>query len=119
VRGQGANTCAQNALAHIHRRCMDCMKQYQSVWMALKNLATIMKKNGWQGRLQELVDDHVKPLMDPYATGEGRCHVSWIWMMDGVDHGDDGDDNGKHSLWSIFCKLTYYKVCELSGAKAV
>ncbi|KAG2037620.1 hypothetical protein BDR03DRAFT_933871 [Suillus americanus] len=68
-------------------------------WMALKSLATIMKKNGWQGRLQELVDDHIKPLMDPYATGEGRHHVSWIWMMDGVDHGDDGDDDGVRIEW--------------------
>ncbi|KAG1806125.1 uncharacterized protein BJ212DRAFT_1303777 [Suillus subaureus] len=52
-----------------------------------------MKKNGWQGRLQELADDHAKPLVDPYAAGEGRHHVSWIWMMDGVDHGNDGDDD--------------------------
>ncbi|KAG2038609.1 hypothetical protein BDR03DRAFT_1009599 [Suillus americanus] len=58
-----------------------------------------MKKNGWQGRLQELADDHVKPLMDPYATGKGRRHVLWNWMMDGVDHGDDGDDNGVRIEW--------------------
>lgn len=95
VRGQGANTRAQNALARIHRRRTACVKRYRSVWMALKSLGTIMKKTGWQGRLQELADNHVKPLVDPYATGEGRRHVSWIWMMDGVDHGNEGDDDGK------------------------
>ncbi|KAG1904044.1 uncharacterized protein F5891DRAFT_1126943 [Suillus fuscotomentosus] len=90
VRGQGANTRAQNALARIHRRRTACVKCYRSAWMALKSLATIMKKTGWQGRLQELADTHIKPLVDPYATGEGRHHVSWIWMMDGVDHGNEG-----------------------------
>ncbi|KAG1828061.1 hypothetical protein EV424DRAFT_1471297 [Suillus variegatus] len=93
VRGQGANTRAQNALARIHRRRTACVKRYC--------LATIMKKTGWQGRLQELADTHVKPLVDPYATGEGRRHVSWIWMMDGVDHGNEGDDDGKHSSWAL------------------
>ncbi|KAG2103746.1 uncharacterized protein F5147DRAFT_746673 [Suillus discolor] len=99
VRGQGANTHAQNALACIHRRRTACAKRYQSAWMVLKSLATIMKKNSWQGRLEELADDHVKPLMDPYATGEGRHHVLWIWIMDGVDHGDDGDDDGVRIEW--------------------
>ncbi|KAG1888370.1 hypothetical protein F4604DRAFT_1916291 [Suillus subluteus] len=99
VRGQGANTRAQNALARIHRRRTACVKRYRSAWMALKSLATIMKKTGWQGRLQELADTHVKPLVDPYATGEGRRHVSWIWMMDGVDHGNEGDDDGVRIEW--------------------
>ncbi|KAG2031834.1 hypothetical protein BDR03DRAFT_936192 [Suillus americanus] len=99
VRGQGANTRAQNALAHIHRRHTACMKRYWSAWMALKSLATIMKKTGWQGRLQELADTHVKPLVDPYATGEGRRHVLWIWMMNGIDHGNEGDDDGVRIEW--------------------
>ncbi|KAG1740076.1 hypothetical protein EDD22DRAFT_982245 [Suillus occidentalis] len=99
VHGQGANTRAQNALARIHQRCMACVKRYWSAWMALKSLATIMKKNSWQGRLQELANNHIKPLMDPYATGEGRRHVSWIWMMDGVDHGNEGDDDGVRIKW--------------------
>ncbi|KAG2743901.1 hypothetical protein P692DRAFT_20878551 [Suillus brevipes Sb2] len=103
VRGQGANTRAQNALARIHRRCTACVKRYRSVWMALKSLGTIMKKTGWQGRLQELADNHVKPLVDPYATGEGRRHVSWIWMMDGVDHGNEGDDDGVRIEWCKSC----------------
>ncbi|KAG2143995.1 hypothetical protein BD769DRAFT_1383033 [Suillus cothurnatus] len=86
------------------RRPMMHWKNFSSsVWMALKNLATIMKKNGWQGRLQELADNHIKPLVDPYATGEGRCHVLWIWMMDGVDHGNDGDDNGVRTEWCKSC----------------
>ncbi|KAG2338577.1 hypothetical protein BDR05DRAFT_1004149 [Suillus weaverae] len=87
IRGQGANTQAQNALARVHQR------------MALRALATIMKKKDWQGRLQELADDHVKPLVDPFATGEGRCQVLWIWMMDGVNCGDEGDNDSVRIEW--------------------
>ncbi|KIK35562.1 hypothetical protein CY34DRAFT_16941 [Suillus luteus UH-Slu-Lm8-n1] len=103
VRGQGANTHAQNALARIHQRRTACVKHYRSAWMVLKSLATIMKKTSWQGRLQELADTHVKPLMDPYATGKGRRHVSWIWVMDGVDHGNEGDNNGVRIEWCKTC----------------
>jgi hypothetical protein len=95
IRGQGVNTRAQNALARVHGRCSVCVKQYRSAWMALKALATVMTKKNWQGKLQELRDDDIKPLMDPFATGEGRRQVSWIWMMDGVDHSDEGDNDGQ------------------------
>jgi hypothetical protein len=98
VRGQGGNTRAQNALAHVHARRTACAKRYRSAWVALKALATMTKKNDWQGRLQELADDHIKPLVDPFATGEGRRQVSWIWMMEGVDcSSNEGDTDGKYS----------------------
>ncbi|KAG2338570.1 hypothetical protein BDR05DRAFT_978103 [Suillus weaverae] len=91
--GQGANTQAQNALARVHGRCTACVKRYRSAWVALKALATVTKKKDWQGRLQELADDDIKPLVDPFITGEGRRHVLWIWMMDGVDCSDEGDND--------------------------
>ncbi|KAG2105070.1 uncharacterized protein F5147DRAFT_746489 [Suillus discolor] len=99
MRGQGANTRGQNTLAHVHRKRTACVKRYRSVWIALNALATIMKKKDWEGRLQELADGHIKPLVDPFATGEGRHHVSWIWMMDGVDCGDEGDNDGVQIEW--------------------
>ncbi|KAG1774895.1 hypothetical protein EV702DRAFT_1047420 [Suillus placidus] len=88
-----------NALACVHGRRTACVKRYRSAWVVLKALATAMKKKDWQGRLQELADDDIKPLMDPFATGEGRCHVSWIWMMDSVDCSDEGDNDGVHIEW--------------------
>ncbi|KAG1772260.1 hypothetical protein EV702DRAFT_1181338 [Suillus placidus] len=84
---------AQNALACVHGRRTACVKWYRSAWVALKALATAMKKKDWQGRLQELADDNIKPLMDPFATGEGRRHVSWIWMMHSIDCSDEGDND--------------------------
>ncbi|KAG2041298.1 hypothetical protein BDR03DRAFT_932218 [Suillus americanus] len=83
---------AQNTLSRIHGRRTVCLKRYWSTWLALKALAT------------ELQDDDIKPLMDPFATGEGRRQVSWIWMMDSVDCGDEGDNDvdvvqGVHIEW--------------------
>ncbi|KAG2358779.1 hypothetical protein BDR07DRAFT_1452576 [Suillus spraguei] len=76
IRGQGANTQAQNALTCVHARQAACVKHYRTAWGALKCLAPILKK--------DLSDDDVKPLIDPFATqGEGRRRLTWIWMMDG------------------------------------
>ncbi|KAG1861320.1 hypothetical protein F4604DRAFT_1684122 [Suillus subluteus] len=58
-----------------------------------------MKKKDRQGRLQELADDHIKPLVDLFATDEGKCQVLWIWMMYGVNCSDEGDDNGVRIEW--------------------
>jgi hypothetical protein len=69
------------------------MKRYRAAWGALKSLAPILKKVDWRGRLRDLSDDDVKPLIDPFATqGEGRRRLTWIWMMDGVDSRADGGD---------------------------
>lgn len=98
MRGQGANTRGQNALARVHARRTMCVNRYRSAWTALKSLAMVLKKKDWRGKLQELADDHIKPLVDPFGVGEGRRQVSWIWMMEGIDcDGNDSVDDGKYS----------------------
>jgi hypothetical protein len=73
IRGQGANTQAQNALTCVHARQAACVKHYRTAWGALKCLTPILKKVDWCGRLQDLSDDDVKSLIDPFATQrEGR-----------------------------------------------
>jgi hypothetical protein len=101
IRGQGANTRAQNALARVHARQAACAKRYRAAWEALKSLALIMKKVDWRGRLRDLSNDDVKPLIDPFATqGEGRRRLTWIWMMDGVDSPADdcNDEDGEFCI---------------------
>ncbi|KAG1781169.1 hypothetical protein EV702DRAFT_1177489 [Suillus placidus] len=90
---QGANTHAQNALARIHDRQAACIKHYRIAWGAPKSLAPMLNK--------DLLDDDVKPLVDPFGTrGEGRQRLTWIWMMDGMDsHVDGGDADGVHVEW--------------------
>ncbi|KAG2066498.1 hypothetical protein BDR04DRAFT_1129977 [Suillus decipiens] len=94
VCGQGSNTCAQNALT-------PCTKRYMVAWEALKTLAPLLKKAGWQGWLQDLRDEDVKPLVDPFGREtEGRHRLMWIWMMTGVDtDGDGGDVDGVRMEW--------------------
>ncbi|KAG1843694.1 hypothetical protein C8R48DRAFT_618502 [Suillus tomentosus] len=101
VRGQGSNTRAQNALARVHVRQVACTKRYRVAWEALKTLAPLLKKTRWQGRLQDLKDEDVKPLVDPFGTEtEGRRRLTWIWMMTGVDtDGDGGDVDGVRVEW--------------------
>ncbi|KAG1853790.1 hypothetical protein C8R48DRAFT_610437 [Suillus tomentosus] len=101
IRGQGANTRAQNALGRIHDRQTACIKRYRAAWGALKSLALMLNKVDWRGRLQDLLDDDIKPLVDPFGTqGEGRRKLTWIWMMDGVDsHADGGNADGVRIEW--------------------
>ncbi|KIK35572.1 hypothetical protein CY34DRAFT_16932 [Suillus luteus UH-Slu-Lm8-n1] len=93
IRGQGANTQAQNALTRVHAQRTACMKRYRSAWTALKALATLLKKRDWKGHPQELANDHIKPFMDLFGVREGRHQVSWIWMMEGIDCNGNCDNN--------------------------
>ncbi|KAG1836189.1 hypothetical protein C8R48DRAFT_751702 [Suillus tomentosus] len=93
VHSQGSNTRAQNALAHVHARQVACTRRYRVAWEALNTLAPLLKKERWQGRLQDLKDEDVKPLVDLFGREtEGRRRLTWIWMMAGVDTADDGGD---------------------------
>ncbi|KAG1892934.1 uncharacterized protein F5891DRAFT_986314 [Suillus fuscotomentosus] len=70
-----------------------CTKRYRVAWEALKTLAPLLKKVGWRGWLQDLKDEDVKPLVDPFSREtKGRRRLTWIWMMTGVDTGSDGGD---------------------------
>ncbi|KAG2113416.1 uncharacterized protein F5147DRAFT_744141 [Suillus discolor] len=105
-----SNTCAQNALAHVHGRQVACTKRYRVAWKALKTLAPLLKKVGWQGWLQDLKDEDMKPLVDPFSREtEGRRRLTWIWMMTGVDTGSDGGDvDGVRVEW---CKSRARAMC--------
>ncbi|KAG1832385.1 hypothetical protein EV424DRAFT_1469546 [Suillus variegatus] len=101
VRGQGSNTHAQNALA----------RRYRVAWEALKTLVPLLKKVGWRGWLQDLKDEDVKPLVDPFSRETKGCRhrLTWIWMMTGVDTGsDEGDVDGVRVEW---CKSRPRAMC--------
>jgi hypothetical protein len=57
----------------------------------------LLGKKDWHDKLQELADDHIKPLVDPFGVGEGRHQVLWIWMMEGINcNGYESADDGKY-----------------------
>ncbi|KAG2108394.1 uncharacterized protein F5147DRAFT_745721 [Suillus discolor] len=98
--GQGANTRGQNALARVHAQRTMSVSHYRSAWTVLRSLAMLLKKKDWHGKLQELADDHIKPLVDPFGVGEGQHQVLWIWMMEGIDcNSDESTDDGVRIEW--------------------
>jgi len=103
VRGQGANTRAQNTLERIMTRQAACTVRYHAAWDALDALAQRVGKIGWQQTLRQLNDDDIRPLVDPdILPGQGRRKLTWIWTMSGVDtNGDGTDEDGKSLLTSL------------------
>ncbi|KAJ8591371.1 hypothetical protein M405DRAFT_851366 [Rhizopogon salebrosus TDB-379] len=101
VRGQGANTRAQNTLERIMARQAACTGRYHAAWDALDALAQRVGKIGWQQTLRQLEDDDIRPLVDPYVLpGQGRRKLTWIWTMSGVDTDGDGtDEDGVRVEW--------------------
>jgi hypothetical protein len=93
VRGQGANTRAQNALERVLGRQAACTARYNAAWEALNPLASQLGKLGWQRGLRPLHSDDIRPLIDPdIMPGQGRRKLTWIWTMSGVDSSGDGTD---------------------------
>ncbi|KAG0691527.1 hypothetical protein DFH29DRAFT_1010861 [Suillus ampliporus] len=89
----------RNSLRHKIDTWRRAQVLYLPAVQSIINHAASLGKKDWQGRLQELADDDIKPLVDPFTIGEGRRQVSWIWMMDGVDCSDEGDNDGVRIEW--------------------
>jgi hypothetical protein len=106
VRGQGANTRAQNALERVMARQGTCMARYRVAWDSLNALARSLGKVGWQQGLQYLHDDDICPLVDPDARpGQGRRRLTWIWTMTGVDISGNGTDEDGECIGNIACRF--------------
>ncbi|OAX31006.1 hypothetical protein K503DRAFT_704426, partial [Rhizopogon vinicolor AM-OR11-026] len=101
VRGQGANTRAQNALQRVTARQGACTARYRAAWDALNALAGSLGKERWHQGLMCLRDDDIRPLVDLDAhPGQGRRRLTWIWTMTGVDLSGDGmDEDGVRVEW--------------------
>ncbi|KAF8133031.1 hypothetical protein EV363DRAFT_1397923 [Boletus edulis] len=95
IRGQGANTRAQNTLKGINGRIQRSKVKYRAARGALNALAPILGQVGWDTTFHVLNDDDVRAAEDPSATlasaSEGRRKLSWIYTTAGAsDSGDAG-----------------------------
>jgi hypothetical protein len=92
VRGQSANTRAQNALGRVKERAATAAEKYRAAHAALSALAPILRKVGWNVKLRSLnTKDDVREMTVPkQGESEGRRQLSWIWVVEGV--GDDEDE---------------------------
>ncbi|KAG2122502.1 hypothetical protein DEU56DRAFT_873615 [Suillus clintonianus] len=104
VRGQSANTRAQNALTRVVAKASAAADKYRAAHGALSALAPSLRVVGWNRKYKELdKKDDVRGMSAPQkGVSEGRRQLSWIWMVEGV--GDDQDEAIQDSLRVEWCK---------------
>ena len=92
IRGQSANTRAQNALGRVEARAAASAEKYRAAHAALSSLAPVLNKVGWNLKFRSLNNrDDVRGMTVPRkGESEGRRQLSWIWLVEGV--GDDEDE---------------------------
>jgi hypothetical protein len=92
IRGQSANTRAQNALSRVEARATAGGEKYRAARVALSSLAPILGEVGWDHKYKVLErKDDIRGMSVPkQGESEGRRKLSWIWLVEGV--GDDEDE---------------------------
>jgi hypothetical protein len=92
IRGQSANTRAQNALSRVEIKAAMAAERYRGARAAVSSLAPVLGKLGWDMRFRVLdKKDDVRGMAVPKGgESEGRRQLSWIWLVEGV--GDDKDE---------------------------
>ncbi|KAH0828896.1 hypothetical protein J3R83DRAFT_2296 [Lanmaoa asiatica] len=80
LRGQGANTRAQNTVKKINARIDTAAGRYRDAHAALVMLSPLLRRTGWNSDLRPLLAEDIRGMSD-LLDGEtgGRRKVSWIW----------------------------------------
>ncbi|KAG1722852.1 hypothetical protein EDB19DRAFT_1898151 [Suillus lakei] len=104
LRGQSANTRAQNALSRIEARATAAAEKYCAAHTALSSLVHVLRKVGWDHKYQVLDrKNDIRGMSVPKrGESEGRRQLLWIWLVEGV--GDDEDEVIQDSLRVEWCK---------------
>lgn len=80
VRGQGANTRANNTIESITAKVMAAAEEYRAAYAALLALSPRLSEASWQTELLPLQDTDIRDLSEGKAgESEGRRTISWIW----------------------------------------
>lgn len=92
IRGQSANTRAQNALGRVEAKTAAAADKYCTAHTALSSLAPALGKIGWDNTFKVLDrNNDIRGMSAPrHGESEGRRQLSWIWLVEGV--GDDADE---------------------------
>lgn len=92
VRGQSANTRAQNTLTRVVSKASAAADKYRAAHGALSGLAPSLQMVGWKLKYKELnKKEDVRGMSAPTkGVSEGRRQLLWIWLVEGV--GDDQDE---------------------------
>jgi DNA polymerase III delta prime subunit len=80
VRGQGANTCARNAISGVQARIDSAAEEYRNSRDALQSLAPNLIEFQWKEELLPLMPEDIRDLSEGKAgVSEGKRTISWIW----------------------------------------
>ena len=82
LRGQGANTRAQNCLKSVDAKIDASAAKYHAAHRALLALSPLLSKTGWKETFRFLNDEDIRSMTDGTKdrSSEGRKRLSWIWL---------------------------------------
>ncbi|KAF8128998.1 hypothetical protein EV363DRAFT_1169765 [Boletus edulis] len=106
IRGQGANTRAQNTLKGISAKIQITVARYRRAHDALTVLGRVLGKVGWDTMLRKLKEEDIRALnVGTDGQTEGRRTISWIWQgMRTSSNVNNEDSELQESLRIEWCK---------------
>jgi hypothetical protein len=112
LRGQGANTRAQNTLKAVEARLEAAASTYEHAHKALVILAPLVNQTGWHSSLRPLNRTDICLMTDLLWGGsEGTRKLSWIWNMRGAAPDEMDNNNAFEGEYSFFHFWRLPKVC--------
>ncbi|KAF8429324.1 hypothetical protein L210DRAFT_3418879 [Boletus edulis BED1] len=116
IRGQGANTRAQNCLKNVDAKVRATAAKYRAAHHALTVLSDLLGKVGWKHILRPLADEDIRSMTQGVddSRSEGRRRLSWIWLVCGYSdsHVENEDDAGVQEAIRIeWCRTRTRAYC--------
>jgi hypothetical protein len=116
VRGQGANTCARNAISSVQARVDAAAEEYRDAYDALQSLGPVLLEFQWKEELLPLMPEDIRDLSEgKKGESEGRQMVSWIWrttsMRVSTELNDEYVLDRESQIWFIYCAYLSFSRC--------
>lgn len=112
LRGQGANTRAQNCLKSVDSKVNASAAKYRAAHRAMVALSRPLGKVGWHNTLRFLTNEDIR-LMTTGAgdlQSEGHRRVSWIWLMCGCGE-EPAEEDGEQDLQDGMSVYLLIRLC--------
>ncbi|KAG1722176.1 uncharacterized protein EDB91DRAFT_1240244 [Suillus paluster] len=111
LRGQGANTRAQNTLKAVEARIGAAASTYEYAHKALVVLSPRVNQTGWHSSLRPLDRADVRSMTDLlWGETEGTRKLLWIWNMWGVAANEIDKDNASEDMRIEWCKARAWEM---------
>ncbi|KAG1726701.1 uncharacterized protein EDB91DRAFT_1330919 [Suillus paluster] len=114
LRGQGANTRAQNTLKAVEARIEAAASTYEHARKSLVVLAPRVNQtqSGWHSSLRPLDRADIRSMTDIlWGESEGTRKLSWIWSMRGAAPNEMDNENTLEDMRIEWCKAWARAMC--------